>query len=155
MCGAFASGPVLAAPAKGAHSLVRHPIAMLEPFFTSEDAQESSAIGAGAKFAVFKLSGTQYKVAVNDVVVSNLIHGYDIGQSIEVSDVLLVGSQNETVVGRPVVEGATVVLDVEEYTKDKKVTIFKKRRRKNFKRTTGFRRDVTILRVTDIRHATV
>ena len=44
---------------------------------------------------------------------------------------------------------------VMEYTKDKKVTIFKKRHRKNFKRTTGFRRDVTILRVTDIRHATV
>jgi large subunit ribosomal protein L21 len=63
---------------------------------------------------------------------------------------LLVGSRKATVVGRPLVEGAQVVASVEEITKDKKVISFKMRRRKNSRRTKGFRRQVTILRVTDI-----
>jgi large subunit ribosomal protein L21 len=53
-------------------------------------------------------------------------------------------------VGRPTIAGAVVSLAVEEHTQDEKLVIFKKRRRKNFKRTTGFRRRVSILRVTDI-----
>jgi large subunit ribosomal protein L21 len=43
-----------------------------------------------------------------------------------------------------------VKVEVEELTKDKKVTTLKHRRRKNSRRTRGFRRDVAVLRVTDI-----
>jgi large subunit ribosomal protein L21 len=131
--------------------VVRHPISLLHPYLSAEEKEEISAT-ANEKFAVIQLSGTQYKVAIDDVVVSNLIHGYDIGECMEIKDVLLVGTQNDTVVGRPLVSGATVVLEVEEHTKDEKVVIFKRKRRKNYKRTTGFRRDVTIMRVVDIRH---
>lgn len=62
----------------------------------------------------------------------------------------MVGSKSSTIVGRPIVEGAQVILTVEEITKDKKVITFKMRRRKNSKSTRGFRRDVAILRVKDI-----
>jgi len=132
-------------------TVVKHPITILDSFVSPEEKQESQRIGTNAKFAVIELSGTQFKVAVDDVVVSNLIHNYDIGESVVIKDVLLMGSQNETVVGRPTVRGAVVTLEVEEITKDKKVIIFKKKRRKQYKRKTGFRRDVTILRVTDIK----
>jgi ribosomal protein L21 len=64
--------------------------------------------------------------------------------------VLMIGSRKATLVGRPLIDGAEVVVDVEEITKDKKVIAFKMRRRKNSKRTKGFRREVTVLRVTDI-----
>lgn len=140
-------------PSAGAikQTLVRHPISLLDEYLSPEEKDEIS-MTASEKFAVIKLSGTQYKVALDDIVVSNLIHGYDIGESMEINDVLLVGTQNETVVGRPLVSGASVVLEVEEHTKDEKVVIFKKKRRKNYQRKTGFRRDVTIMRVTDIRY---
>ncbi|CAN0498021.1 unnamed protein product, partial [Ectocarpus sp. 8 AP-2014] len=64
--------------------------------------------------------------------------------------VLLVGTRESTVVGRPTVPGATVKLFVEEQTRDKKVIVLKKRRRKSSKTTQGHRREVTLLRVVDI-----
>lgn len=63
---------------------------------------------------------------------------------------MLVGSKYGTLVGRPIVPGARVTAYVEELTKDKKVTILKFRRRKNSKRTKGFRRDITVLRIKEI-----
>jgi len=65
-------------------------------------------------------------------------------------NVMLLGSQEETYIGQPYINNVSVTLECEEQTKDKKVIIFKKRRRKASQRKTGFRRDVTILRVTDI-----
>lgn len=62
----------------------------------------------------------------------------------------MIGSRKGTMIGRPIVKGASVSLEVEEITKDKKVMIFKMRRRKNSKRLRGFRRPVTILRIRDI-----
>lgn len=154
---------------------MRHPGTVLEQYGVTMPPGTAS----DQKFAVIKMSGTQYKVTLDDVVVTNLIHGYEVsererknrssapapplppprlfthptsqvGEMLEVDDVLLVGSRDETLVGRPLVESAKVRLLVEEHTKDKKVIIFKKKRRKGYQRKTGFRRDVTILRVMDI-----
>lgn len=62
----------------------------------------------------------------------------------------MIGSPELTRVGRPWVEGANVKCEVEEQTKDAKVIIFKKKRRKGYKRKNGFRREVTVLRVLGI-----
>jgi large subunit ribosomal protein L21 len=64
--------------------------------------------------------------------------------------VLLLGNVNQTIVGRPLVKGAVVRARVEEQTLDEKIDIFKKKRRKNYRRWNGFRREVTVLRVTDV-----
>ena len=56
----------------------------------------------------------------DDVIVAEKLEG-DIGTTLEISDVLLVGTHDSTVVGRPIVPGATVKLFVEEQTRDKKV----------------------------------
>lgn len=63
---------------------------------------------------------------------------------------LLLGNVNQTFVGLPFVEGAKVRARVEEQTVDEKIDIFKKKRRKNYRRWNGFRRQVTVLRVTDV-----
>ena len=73
-----------------------------------------------------------------------------VGETLELDDVLLVGSATATVVGRPTVPDARVVCAVEEQTKDAKVVVFKKRRRQNSRRRNGHRRKVTLLRVLDI-----
>jgi large subunit ribosomal protein L21 len=62
----------------------------------------------------------------------------------------MLGSKSVSVFGQPIVGGAKVRLEVEEVTKDKKVIAFKFRRRKSSRRTRGFRRELTILRVKEI-----
>lgn len=103
-----------------------------------------------AKFAIVEHSGTQFKITNDDVIVSDRMEGVDIGQIIELNKVLLIGKKDVTYLGRPYVIGAKVMAVVEEQTKDKKVIAFKMRRRKNSKRTKGFRRQVTILRIQEI-----
>jgi large subunit ribosomal protein L21 len=109
---------------------------------------------SGGQFAVVELGGTQFKVTTEDVIVVNRlkpVEDYKIGSVHTLSDVMLVGSSHMTLVGVPYVTGAQVDVMVEEITRDAKVIIFKKRRRKNSQRKNGFRRDVTLLRVLDIR----
>jgi large subunit ribosomal protein L21 len=108
----------------------------------------------GGLFAVIELGGVQHKVTTDDlIVVSRLkpVDHYKIGSVHTLQDVLLVGSSHKTLVGIPTVPGAEVDFMVEEITRDAKVIIFKKRRRKNSQRKNGFRRDITMLRVLDIR----
>jgi ribosomal protein L21 len=103
------------------------------------------------------------------VFVANKNDSVDIGDTLDISkvrsglmvstfgivymsllQVLLAGSRKATLLGHPNIAGATVRVQVEEKSKDKKVIIFKMRRRKNSKRLRGYRRQVTIFRVTDI-----
>ena len=110
---------------------------------------------SGGRFCILDLAGTQHKTTVDDVIVSNLltpIRSYPVGSVHTFTDnILLVGSTHKTLVGMPVVVGAQVDVMVEEITQDAKVVIFKKRRKKHSQRRNGFRRDVTMLRVLDIR----
>jgi large subunit ribosomal protein L21 len=109
---------------------------------------------AGGLFAVFELGGSQHKVTTDDLVVVNRlkpIDTYKIGSVHTLKDILLVGSSHHTLVGLPYVNGAEVDVMVEEITRDAKVIVFKKRRRKNSQRKNGFRRDLTLLRVLDVR----
>mmetsp|Transcript_20609 Transcript_20609/g.72777 ORF Transcript_20609/g.72777 Transcript_20609/m.72777 type:complete len:213 (-) Transcript_20609:70-708(-) len=104
----------------------------------------------GRLFAVVRMSGTQYKVTEGDVVVTDKIPEAEVGTVLEVDDVLLVGSRDKTVVGRPQVPQARVKMFVEEQTLDQKVIVFKKKRRKGYKRKQGHRREITVLRVQSV-----
>ena len=70
-------------------------------------------------FAVLKLSGSQYKVTVGDVLTVNKVPEAEVGKSLHIDDVLLVGTSNQTIVGAPLVPNARV--EVEEQKKVKKV----------------------------------
>ena len=103
----------------------------------------------GDRFAVVRLGGTQYKITKDDVIVAEKLD-VQVGADLIIDEVLLVGSDLATVVGRPTVQNATVTCAVEEQTRDAKVVVFKKRRRQNSRRRNGHRRHVTLLRVLDI-----
>lgn len=75
---------------------------------------------------------------------------YEVGQIVELDKVLMVGSKTATIIGKPLIPGLKVKAIVEERVKDKKVITLKFRRRKNSKRIRGFRRRLTVLRVTEI-----
>jgi len=109
---------------------------------------------SGGCFAVVGLGGAQHKVTTDDLIVVNRlkpVEKFSIGSVHTLKDVMLVGSSHTTIVGMPFVEGAEVDVMVEEITRDGKLIVFKKRRRKNSQRKNGFRRDVTLLRVLDVR----
>lgn len=101
-------------------------------------------------FAVVEISGTQYKVTPDDLIVTEKLSGVDINDSITLNRVLLLGSSAETVIGRPFIPEATVTAAVEEQFLDGKVIVFKKRRRKNSRRTNGHRQPLTSLRILSI-----
>ena len=70
-------------------------------------------------------------------------------KKVEFKDVLMVGGDNP-VVGAPTVAGASVTATVLEQTRGEKVIIFKKRRRKNYRRRNGHRQHLTVVRIADI-----
>jgi ribosomal protein L21 len=105
-------------------------------------------------FAVIELGGAQFKVTTDGVIVANRLEpvsDYKIGSVHTLKEVMLVGSSHLTLVGMLFVVGAEVDIMVEEITRDAKVIVFKKRRRKNSQRKNGFRIDVSLLRVLDVR----
>ena len=98
-------------------------------------------------FAVICLNGRQYKVVVDDVLCVAQMKDLKVGELVEAERVLLVGTKEYTLMGRPVVEGARVVLAVESQAKARKVIVFKKKRRKGYRRSYGHRSLQTFLRV--------
>ena len=74
-----------------------------------------------AIFAVIRIKGLQYKVTKDDRVMSELLEDFEVGTQIELEDVLLVGTQDYTCVGRPNVKNARVFATVEETSQTEKV----------------------------------
>lgn len=100
-------------------------------------------------YAVIRSGGRQYRAEVGKTIdVERLPH--DVDQTIEISDVLLLNDGDKTVIGQPVVEGATVKATVVEQFRGKKVTVFKYRQRTNYRRRYGHRQYYTRLRIDDI-----
>ena len=103
-------------------------------------------------YAVLKTGGKQYKVAVDDVIVVEKLAA-EAGDSVDLDEVLMLGDGESSTVGRPVIDGARVTARVLEQKHSDKIIVFKKKRRKNYRRTRGHRQDVTVLRITDIHAA--
>lgn len=100
-------------------------------------------------YAVVRTGGKQYKVAKNDVISVEKLSG-EAGSTIELNEVLMIGEGADAAVGDPLVAGAKVVALVLEQTRADKILVFKKKRRKKYRRTQGHRQDITVLRVTDL-----
>ena len=100
-------------------------------------------------YAVIKTGGKQYRVATDDVITVERLEG-EAGAAITLSEVLMVGSDAGAKIGAPLVEGASVSATIVEQTRGDKVVIFKKRRRKHYRRKNGHRQDLTVLKITGI-----
>lgn len=100
-------------------------------------------------YAIIKHSGKQYKLNVGDELKLDRFEAEE-KSSIEVSEVLAINDK-ELKVGAPFVAGAKVILEVINHGRDKKVVIYKKRRRKDSKLKKGFRRSFTRVKVKEIK----
>ncbi|XP_010438104.1 PREDICTED: 50S ribosomal protein L21, mitochondrial [Camelina sativa] len=101
-------------------------------------------------FAIVQIGSHQFKVSNGDSIFTEKLKFCDINDKLELTKVLLLGSAGQTIIGRPILPDATVHAVVEEHALDEKVLIFKKKRRKNYRRTRGHRQELTKLRITDI-----
>ena len=100
-------------------------------------------------FAVIRTGGKQYRVAKDDKITVEKLAG-DPGAMVELSNVLMIGDGKKTTVGAPMVDKAAVFAEVLEQSRADKIIVFKKNRRKNYRRTRGHRQEQTVLRILDV-----
>ena len=100
-------------------------------------------------FAVLKTGGKQYKVAQGDVIQVEKLEG-NVGDKITLDQVLMIGEKDAVDVGAPLLDGSTVTCEIIEQSKGAKILVFKKKRRKKYRRTNGHRQLITHLKITDI-----
>ena len=103
-------------------------------------------------FAVISLSGSQHKVTMDNTLILNRFPELKVGETIEINDVHLIGNRYFTMIGRPIVNSARVVLGLEEQTFTKKIIVFKKKRRKGYKKNMGYSHPVSIFRVLKVEY---
>ena len=101
-------------------------------------------------FAVIKTGGKQYRVNDGDVIVVEKLVGEQ-GAAIKFDQVLMLGETGKApTIGAPLIANATVTGEVLEQGRGDKVIVFKKKRRKGYRRKAGHRQDQTVLRIIDI-----
>jgi large subunit ribosomal protein L21 len=104
-------------------------------------------------FAVIRTGGKQYKVAKDEVITVEKLAG-EPGETIELDEVLMIGDGATVSAGAPLVAGASVSATLVEHRLGDKIIIFKKQKRKNYRRKRGHRQPQTVLRVTEIKAGT-
>ncbi len=99
-------------------------------------------------FAVISTGGKQYKVSQGDLLDVEKLDG-EVGDQVVLDKVLMLGG-SETLIGTPFVEGASVAAEIIKQTRAAKIIVFKKKRRKNYRRKKGHRQYITVLKIADI-----
>jgi large subunit ribosomal protein L21 len=100
-------------------------------------------------YAVIKTGGKQYRVSEGETLHVEKLAG-NAGDAVTFDQVLLVGGGDSVKVGAPLVKGASVKAEIVDQAKDKKIIIFKFRRRKNYRRKIGHRQPFTAVKITGI-----
>lgn len=101
--------------------------------------------------AVIRTGGKQYRVQPGDEFNIEKIADAEKGGTLVFDEVLAVGSGEDIVIGKPLVEGATVVADVVVAEgKAKKVIVFKKKRRKKYRVKNGHRQPFTRIKIKEV-----
>ena len=101
-------------------------------------------------YAVVRTGGKQYAVREGDLIQTERING-EVGDVVELKDVLLVSGEKTFKVGTPSVSKARVVGKIVEQGKAKKIVVFKMKRRKNVRRKRGHRQLYTKLMISRIK----
>ena len=100
-------------------------------------------------FAVLNTGGKQYKVSQGDLNKVEKLES-DVGDKVTLSQVLMVGQGEDVEVGSPYVSNCEVTGEVVEQGKGAKIIVFKKKRRKGYRRKNGHRQRFTQLKITEI-----
>lgn len=97
-------------------------------------------------YAVIETGGKQYRVAEGDTLYVEKLDG-DVGDAVSFDRVLLIADGDSVNVGTPVVDGAAVSGEIVGHGRDKKVVVFKFKRRKDYRRRNGHRQAFTAVKI--------
>lgn len=100
-------------------------------------------------YAIVDIAGQQFKVKKDQHLFVHQLQG-EAGDTVEFSDVFLLDDNGTVTVGAPAVEGALVTAKIEEHLKGDKVIVFKKKRRKGYKKKNGHRQRLTKITIESI-----
>jgi len=100
-------------------------------------------------FAVIKTGGKQYRVTRDQIITVEKLAG-DAGATVEFDEILAIGDDGNQTIGTPHIDGAGVRGAIVEQSRADKIIVFKKKRRKNYRRKMGHRQDQTAIRITEI-----
>ncbi len=100
-------------------------------------------------YAIFRTGGKQYRVRPRDVIDVEKL-AVEPGSQVEMGDVLAISRDGNLQVGRPVVAGARVVAQVEAQTRDRKIIVFKYKRKVRYRRKKGHRQSYTRLAIREL-----
>ncbi len=101
-------------------------------------------------YAIVDITGHQYKVEKDQMLLVNRIEGKE-GDKVKIDQVLLVDKDGKVIVGSPTVKGANVTATIVEQLKDKKVIVFKKKRRKGYRVRNGHRQLLSKIKIEEIK----
>ena len=100
-------------------------------------------------YALVKTGGKQYRVEKDDTILVERIAAEE-GAEVILNDIVMLGDGDKVTIGTPTVDGAAVSATVVSQTRGPKIIIFRRKRRKNHRRTQGHRQDLTLLKINDI-----
>lgn len=100
-------------------------------------------------YAIVHTGGRQFRMEQDALVRIPKVEA-EIGQTLELDRVLMIQGKSGTTVGTPTVDGAKVVAEVLEQGREKKIVVFKKKKRKRYQRKAGHRQPFTTVRVKEI-----
>lgn len=100
-------------------------------------------------YAIVDIAGQQFKVEKGQEIFVHRLEG-EKGAKLDFEKVMLIDHDGKTVVGTPVIDGAMVHGTIMDHVRGDKVFVFKKKRRKGFKKFNGHRQDLSLIKIEDI-----
>ncbi len=100
-------------------------------------------------YVIVDIQGQQFKVQQDQKLFVHRINA-DQGSEVEFEKVMLIDNDGDVQVGAPVIEGAKVIVEVLSHVKGDKVLVFKKKRRKGYRKLNGHRQQFSEVRVKEI-----
>ena len=102
--------------------------------------------------AIFENRGKQYKIKIGDFLKLPRLSELKKNDSVTFDKVIFMkDDKGQTVIGSPIISGVQIICQVIEQIRDKKIIVFKKKRRHNYRRKIGHRQDLTLLKIKEIK----
>ena len=99
--------------------------------------------------AIFKTGGKQYSAKAGQILKVEKLNGLK-GDKVSFTDVLAISDEKTSNLGEPILKDATIEAKIVDQIRDKKIIVFKKKRRHNYRRKIGHRQDLTLVKIEEI-----
>ena len=100
-------------------------------------------------YAILKTGGKQYRVSLGDIIDVDRLP-VESGAEVELDKIFALSENGQVTLGQPLIEGAKVIAQVQAQARDKKIRVFKYKRKTRYRRTIGHRQAYTRLQIVDV-----